>query len=292
MERKNGYLILDNEKIVRKIPRNTTGFVFEFLIHGEEHYFKPCEEAHALLEVFCSYVANRIEIPSVFYDIAIYQNQLGVLSKTYNPNHEKEISIRDLLVSYYINVIVEDEDLLKDVSDFDNLYNLDDIWNALDFHYKNREDKNIVVARLMREIMDSFLLQIILGNRDMHFTQLIILDGEYPHLTLNHDYGEACLVNIQNNFYPYALQVTMKDTSSKVQPKFTIFELLTSSDEIFIEYFKEKLNLLPSSEEVLLEMNRKLDILVSKDKISFFLKHYKEYCTFLKTVFDENYKKR
>ncbi len=278
---KNEYFNLDYEQLLDQIPRNQGGFVYKFLIDDREFYFKECLEEHALLEKMGSYIARCISIPTVEYDLVSYHGKKGVGSFSYNPNHLEEITIYEILSHYYINCLAEDSYLLEDVKDFNALYNLDDIWNALDFYYKERNNKFEIVKSLMHEIVDAFFLQLILGNRDLHYTQLTILNSDFPHLSIQHDYSLSCLIQLKNNFYPYALQMTMKDTN-KEYPRDTILEFINSSDNSLLDYFSEKLNNLPNREMILSFIGKE-----HEHKMSFFLNNYESYCDFLKKTISE-----
>ena len=277
MKRNDGYLVLDNANVIDKIPRNNGGEAIKFLIDGQEFYFKECDEVHSLLEIFCGYVAKFVDIPTVMYDLATYQNRKGVLSSSYNPYHLKEITLYEIFTHYYISCLVSDEELCDDLMHFDDLFNLEDIWNALDFYYQDNPRKNEIVEILMEDVINAFFLQIFLGNRDVHYTQLTILESDNPRLSMNHDYGESCLIQMHNNFYSYALQSTMHDTLHKVQPKDTIYDFFTSTDESFISKFEEKLSLIPSKDVILNFMREQLGIEVSESRVSFFLKNYDSY---------------
>lgn len=279
---KNEYFVLDEEKLLDQIPRNKEGYVYKFLISSKEYYFKECLEEHALLEKMCSYISKCISIPTVMYDLAMYHGKKGVGSFSYNPNHFREISLYDILVHYYIHCLAEEESLLEDVTQIDALYNLDDIWNAIDFYYKDRPDKESIVQTLMKEIVDAFFLQLVLGNRDLHYTQLTILEADTPHLSLQHDYSLSCLIQFKNNFYSYALQMTMHEVDTKVFPLDTISEFFSSSDESFLDSFSDKLNLLPSREDILNYLG-----FSNENKMVFFLNNYDSYCLTLRKVISE-----
>ena len=49
---------------------------------------------------------------------------------------------------------------------------------AFEYYYKDRKDKSSLVSHLMSQIVKSFVLQIITGNVDLHYQNLVLLDGQ------------------------------------------------------------------------------------------------------------------
>lgn len=270
MERKNGYLILDDEKVVRTIPRNQGGNIFTFSLEGEEYFFKECPLSNALLEIFCSCVAAHLQIPTVSNDLAILNGFVGVLSNSYNPNALEEISLQTILMKYYIDVLVDNEQECSQILDFNDLYNLEDIQKSL-FHFFPSD----VATCLFSEVIDSFLLQCFLGNPDVHSTQLTILLGDEPHLSMNHDYERACTVNFNQSVFSFDLKVK-RNSSKKCLPRDIIQDFFSYEHSLYFEYFCEKVNLLPSKEVVLQQMQSQLGFF-DFSFLNFFLSNYESY---------------
>ncbi len=248
MERKNGFCILDFHKIIRTIPRNQEGNIYVFLLDGKEYFFKECEEKECYVELFCEQVARFLGISTVHYDLARMENMTGVFSEGFNPNHCMETSLKEILEIFYHDVVCNYTDDFSHAFFVENTFNLENIWEALDYYFRDYKDKNIVVSRIMKQLVDSFILQICTGNSDLHYLNLTVLNEEEPILAPNYDY-EKC-DSVLSSLNTYTLQVSPLRFFSKNDGITTILKFLQFSSCEYKEYFLKKVSLMPSPFEI------------------------------------------
>ena len=253
----NGYVNLDNEKIINDPNPKTTKYgmnnSFWFLINNQEYFYKEClEKDEAYMEIFSSIIARGINIKTVIYDLALYHNKIGVISLNYNQKHKYERTLLEIVKNYYDNNKIEQ----KHNYSITDMYNLEMIWDALSYYYKNPK----IVSNLMNEIVDSFILQLLTGNFDLNVSNLVIIESEVPYLAPNHDYSlqsSICLSKLN-----YALTVEPKSFNNPID------EFLNVSSDEFINYFKEKIMMLPKIEHIFLRVELKI-----KQKIPYNIKN-------------------
>lgn len=141
--RKNGFLMINSKsKIREKSKNNGTSYGYWIQKDGEEYYFKVGSIYKLYMELFCEEIAKLLKIPTVTYDLAKIGSRQGVISKSYNPNHVKEITIFQILEKYYQEVICQHPDLYKNEMFIENAFNLEDVWWALDYYYQDLPNKN------------------------------------------------------------------------------------------------------------------------------------------------------
>ncbi len=159
MLRKNGYLVLDDEKEIKK-NQDDFAKVHWFFVDGQELMFKSgVSEYVCFAELFGEQVALSLKIPTVSYDLAMYRGVRGVLSPNYNPLHVKEIPLEVILQKYYDEVICENFEQFPNEMFLQNVHNLEDIWWALEYSYKEHANKTKIVEHLMHQIVESYILQ-------------------------------------------------------------------------------------------------------------------------------------
>ena len=146
-----------------------------FLIDDNEHFFKrsiyhPLEPYY---EVFTSRVIEAIGISTVKYHLAKFKGQIGVISLNYNTNHEKEITIAEVLKIFLNGVACKDKSYPHSLGE---LNNLDMMWEAIDYYYRNRDNHDEIAKNLMASIVDAFLLQFLVGNIDLNLFNISIID--------------------------------------------------------------------------------------------------------------------
>lgn len=186
-------------------------------------------------------VAHHLQIPTVHYDLAKFGSMTGVLTESFNPSLLQEVYLKDILEKFYDEVVCLN---LKDYPNgyfLENIFNLEDLWSALDYYYRERKDKATIVNNLMNQIVDSFLLQLCTENIDLHFLNLVVLDGENPMLAPNFDYGQCGMVLYDSTIYNLQVSPLLQDNDAQT----TILEFLGLSSLEFRERLQEKVNLMP-----------------------------------------------
>lgn len=190
MERINGYLCIDDCE--KKLADKDKGQYWVY-IDGVEYYFKPARFSYN--ELIAYYGAKILEIDACFYDLAILNGELGYISKSLRSEGVRLVS-GDEIFGDYINHIVEsgsmnlfsemflngkkanaiDKDFCyeDDEIEVDDINNLQVIWQALMYRYKNKIDIN--------KVMDQFVLMyifvVIFNDMDKHPGNWFILESE------------------------------------------------------------------------------------------------------------------
>ena len=270
MKRENGFILLDDYQ-GQAISTSGHNQVLCFAIDGEDWYFKEAEEANLYKELFCTFICSALDITYVEYYLAKYKGKIGHLSHNYKKMHEKEVTLYDVLIDYYYSYAVE-LDEYQDLKSFDELYNFHDVLKAFNYRYRSCKGKEAILHRLEKELLDAFLLQIFLGNSDMHYKNLGVLESEEDvRLTPNYDFERAFYVSIDNDLFPYALK--WRRSEEKQIPGETILEFM--KDTKYQEYFFYKISLLPRMEDIPLDQ-------AYEGQYRFFLHQYQSYLDYLR----------
>ena len=144
-------------------------------INGEKYYFKPSN--FPFDELLGFYIAEFLGLNATPYDLAEMENMehktvKGVISKSYKKKDAKYLKFYELLEEYYKN----DSETINNMGlsdDWQKYYegpyymdmsNLEIIWQALEFRYKNRKEVNI--AALMDNIVDNYIFSILTRAND------------------------------------------------------------------------------------------------------------------------------
>lgn len=248
MKRINGYIDINFYNMIKIVDKDRKQFFLEY--RGKKYFFKSGSLLENYTELFCSIIAKKVNISTVNYDLAFYDGNYGVVSEDYNPENLKVIPIQDILFKYYDEVIVPNyKDFPLEVF-VENAFNLEDVWESINYYYKNF----LITENLMKSIIESFILQIIIGNKDMHMRNISIFDTDNPMLTPNYDYGASETVNLKDNQHFYNLQVQPLNFNEKNSAVLTFEKFLNLSDYQTVEMFKEKIQLAPLADEVFQEI--------------------------------------
>jgi len=287
MKRENGYIVLEQ---ARKISRIGSHDVYFAYVDGNMYYFKKGTAVENYTNVFCSLLANHLDIPSVSYDLAKYKKVCGTISEDFNPNQSDVYYLHDILKKYYTEVVKKYSRLFSLEKNFKSLYNLEVIWWALDYFYSDHKDKEKIVQSLMDDIVNSFILQIVLGNSDMHFFNLCILGKKDPVLAKNFDYDKCFLADFDNLDYNYELQVSSDKKTLACES--TIKSFLSFSDFSFVERLRSKVLKMPSFSSLVLEVEEKTGEKVPREVYYFLASGYNNYLEQLQELVFANFENR
>lgn len=185
MVRKEGFIDIDkifeelgvdkenigSNQIVRVIEKDYQKIVFSFDYQGETYYYKYDSLTLPYSELVAAELANDYGISHVDYDLATYENSKGVISKDYKKENDKIIEGTVILSDFY-----EKYDSADTYSEIHN--NLEDIWDALEYRYRNHKNKQEIVKDLMKKIVDIFVFDIITCQSDRHSLNWGIIENE------------------------------------------------------------------------------------------------------------------
>ncbi len=272
------YIILDNEM---KITEEENYRYIWFKINDEKYMFKSLKLQDCYKELFGEEVAKKLKIPTVSYELAKYHNETGVITKNYNPYNYLEYPLFKILNNYCIKKHKNEE---KQIEEMAKSYNLEKIWEAFSIYYQERKNKKQIIANLMKNLIDTFFLQLFLGNNDLHYYNISIIDKEDEvFLAPNFDYDNIGNLDILNFWNDFLLQVTYPpDINEDI-----LLTFLAISDSSYTDYFKILVNKLPTYEEIINNIEIKTgDIIPHKIKMNL-MKNYKIYLEYYKTILEE-----
>ena len=148
--------ILKNNNTVKICKRRMNAqFVFSFDYNGETYYFKFDSLVSPYNELMFYNLALDMGIDSVSYDIAKLGVYEGVISKDFKVPGAKYISGRKILNINH--------------GQYFNKYNtLYDIWADLEDYFKDRSDRQDIVAKLMDKLVRIFIFDLLIGQEDRH----------------------------------------------------------------------------------------------------------------------------
>ena len=244
MKKINGYILLDSLKVSQRIPRDTKGEVLKFF-DQQELYFKACSEAEIISYLFCERIFKALSFPVVHFEMAMYQGKMGVLATSYNPNHQKEISLQKILNIYYSEYVVKHKHKSWITKPYD-LYNLEDLEKALLYYYK---DDGIVLS-LMSQLTFLFFSQFFTGDYDMHAKNLVVIDNQIAPLF---DFGGSFKLQFDSNFYTLAL-----DKKSRFGVRKTPRKALSEFPSEYLDLMREMLLKLPTQDEILIDIEKQI----------------------------------
>lgn len=207
MNRVNGYIILDdfldeeemeNEEFQSSIKSLKEGKLnFWFYLDNEQRvFFKLCG-GNEFNELVVEEILKELGISCAHYDLAIFNGIKGVISYDYKKGGVKYTKGYDILKEYYDyleannkfkdllpgeKIPLEEDKLLKP-------YNrLDIIWDALYYHYRDKENVYDIVKKLMQEMVQKRNVDLLLVNNDDHpYNWEIMEDGEEISLSPYYD---------------------------------------------------------------------------------------------------------
>ncbi len=248
MKKEDGYLILDSLNVSQVIPRDNGSNILKFY-NGQEVYFKESSLALSIGHIFSAKILKSIGVKVVEVDIAKYNNHEGLISTSYNPDHLKEITLKNVLDKYFLEVIIKKKHKSYIKSSYD-LYNLEDLSSALFYFFKNEVNTEEIVSSLMNDIIRLFFCQFILGWYDMHYRNIVILKGKDFHLAPFFDFDGDFSLDLNSNYYVVSLNNKRLNPKKRNKP----IEILEDSLNNYYNYFKSIFNTLPTKEEILNEI--------------------------------------
>lgn len=202
--------------------------IFEY--HGKKYFYKHLSERPVYYELIAHKIAERLGIPSAPCYFTKYNHAIGISSEMFDTKNYVPIS--DILYETYGN----DECIFN---------NLEDIWYALE---KKFDEKT--TARLMDELTNIFLFDILIGNGDRHSENLgLIIDGNSVKFAPLFDHEYSLFVNSINKGI-YHMSVSKNDQENSV------VKFLKDSDSLYTERLQAMLPVISteSLEEIFLEL--------------------------------------
>lgn len=267
MQRENGFLNLD--KYFEKLKReNNLSDIDMFLddyvvlsdyhngqfwlkINDEHFYFKNTQDLYE--ELIVSECARYLGIPAVTYDLAIFERNEGVISKSYQKDNCEYVSGLQILANYvndrnnrvYLEQMGYSYDELMQLRKelkAEYINTLEMIWQALEYRYKNSKLK-INYENIMYNLISQFCLNILIGQHDGFPQNWEIEESKYEVNLVPYFDGGWAFRNFRNELPYQSMSVSSRDKGAN---NFQILEtFLNVSSQEFISTFMlqfDKLN--------------------------------------------------
>ena len=239
MRRVNGYYSLENMK---KIDKKSTGFfsVGWYTDGTDEYLFKREEELNAYRELFYSRVLKQLGLLVAEYDLAILDNQKGIISKNYNIEHNPSFTIEEIFDEICFKKTINRLRYEKEK------YNLENLPSAIKEFC--REKKWFYNSEIEKDIFLQFIIQILLGNGDLQSRNLEVqYNIKNQELKLSPFYDLAFFGNVPifsdlgrwSNKYCFLERIYERYDDNR--PFIIIKNFLQTSSETQIEILKEYL---------------------------------------------------
>lgn len=175
------------------IPNNMSAFIDK---NNETYFFKTLTVGNPYGELLAEELLKDLGLPHAEYDLAIYNQNKGVLTKNFRKKDKKYITGEEILKDYLRSLGMDTEEIA--LNDYNNL---ETIWNALEYRYKDNPDKVIIVERLMNQIVNLFIFDIMVENFDRYYKNYQIEEGKddinlapiFDNETIGSNYGKVSL---------------------------------------------------------------------------------------------------
>ena len=225
--RVDGYLDLDRVENLSLLSSSKGKW---FSISGCQYYFKYSSEPYK--ELIGYYAANLLGLDAVYYDLAIYRGESGVISKSFYRDCCYYIDGKKLLGDYYIKSFNKD---ISFQSCFDfilcqSMNNLEMIWCALEDRYQDK----MCVRTLMNEFVLMYIYSVIMGDVDKNPMNWCIEEGSIVKLVPLFDHGGILLSSYLNPSFTSEVSSYSESTYDSLE------KFLRHSDSFFVYLFMDK----------------------------------------------------
>lgn len=270
MKRINGFLNIDGyfiKKYKKQCPdeyvKKINNRQFLITIDGEIYYFKKIENPYN--ELLAYEVAAFLGLNAVPYDLAIFKNFYGVISKDFKNPQYNYVSGQEILFEYAssaknINNLknmgleqTENNQFPNDAPYSYNINNLSVIWQAIEQRYK-KLGIYVDMEKIMNDLIIYFIFNILTLQNDGMAQNWVLEESKYGVNVSKSFDNELCFqINKDKNFPSLNLCTNFNDVglgSYKI-----LEEFLKISSQEYIDLFLEKFDML-NLDEFLKLINR------------------------------------
>ena len=234
-----GFIEIDKLDVnIEEVNKNIKVFFY----NDKKYYFKQCKKIEEVYnELIAEEIAQDYGINCSHYDLASYNGFIGVISEDFIKEN-KYTSINTILTQTYKSEISKHN-------------NLEDIWCAFDYIYKDK----YIVSNLMDELINIFIYDIITGNIDRHVDNYGIIETEnsIKFSSLFDNEKILSLDSIKNGIYSIGIDEYDYHACScnySITDNF-INKFLSFSDETYLFLLLQKLNII-NDENINIVLNR------------------------------------
>lgn len=296
MIKNNGYIILSDiipnwQKSIKKglvVPNSLCGPFYNGYwinnLEGKNYFLKICNynglRQDVFVELLMEELAKMVSIPTVNSEIIKVNNKAeiyGLMSENYLVYGFEPISGKDIINNYLENLekngklkenlnVNSLEDISKDFFEKEfSLNSLEFIWESLEYFYKNYSQKDIIIYKIMTELVERYIFAFITMQADFHLGNWEILDnGHTSFLAPLYDVD----MGFDDKFINLGANNSMKSLSSNISNIYKDFErfLASSSSSFKLSFLKQFRILTPNViKETLENIERKHGFKISLD---------------------------
>lgn len=249
---------LEKENVIHLKPNRLISFFY----NNKSYFYKKTKRVgDCYNELIAEEIAKELGLPVAHYDLATYDNEIGVLTERFYQQGDRLIYIEDILKACY-----------KEEKEIELQNNLEDIWYALDRRYKDK----MLVAKLISQLVSIFIFDILIANIDRHSANLIIVENkEGINFSKVFD-NENMLNTISIHDGGYALGVDRDDyfrSECELKENF-LSKFLSISSSFYKDLLKEKLEII--SEENIEKILQKVEKRINTDINSYIRENIKK----------------
>ena len=195
---------LIKSRIVKDITTKDLGIKRYIITIGDKDYFfKECNYRDAITELIVNEMLDYARIRNIKYDLACIDGCYGVISKDFKKEGYHYYDGDEILEEYRQGLRkqmseTEDKEFRKVLEEeYESMYYtsnnlLEVIWNALDYHFRDFENKDSLVSRTMRQLCITHMKDMLILNQDRNSTNWVIEEnGDDANLVPDFDHGES-----------------------------------------------------------------------------------------------------
>lgn len=280
---------LDNLRCkVKVISMGPNGIVFSFNYHGEQYFYKYNEKIIPYSELIAEELAYDFGLECASYSLAELNGKKGVISHSYNEKNTNYISGSDILLNSYSEKL-KLNDSYKEF-EIENYNNLEAIWDALEKRYYNNPNRSKIVSKLMYQIINMFIFDIIICNYDRHSDNWKIMESN-SEISLAPIYdNEGILITKDDNAL---VSITLDNKNRSFLWDNLIYFLGVSSDE-FSDIIRNKLWIISEENinKIFSKVEAKTGTIISDDYKKYYLEGYNNHRQKLEMYLNTNENKR
>lgn len=168
----NKYNLLKEKGIIKEIndPEGRK-YTFFLNINDKSIFFKECSKEgivnELIIDNICKLFNKDVLEQDYGYITDKYNRKVyGLISNNYKEDDYSYISLDTILNDYY--VYITNNNINYENIRIYELVNLETIWQALEYRYRNTNNSEEIVKKLMEELTSRFLIDILTGQNDRH----------------------------------------------------------------------------------------------------------------------------
>ena len=168
----NKYNLLKEKGIIKEIddPEGRK-YTFFLNINDKSIFFKECSKEGIINELIIDNICKLFNKDVLEQDYGYITDKYnrkvyGLISNNYKEDDYSYISLDTILNDYY--VYITNNNINYENIRIYELVNLETIWQALEYRYRNTNNSEEIVKSLMEELTSRFLIDILTGQNDRH----------------------------------------------------------------------------------------------------------------------------